>query len=228
MGLGRAPRRIGALLGFALTLLASGGRAQSTPPDSLPDPKLTPGDLLPVTVRDICVPGYSRKVRDVPIEVKRRVYELYGIRHHEPGEYEVDHLISLELGGSNSIRNLWPESYRTHPWNARVKDRLENRLHQLVCQGKLDLATAQREIATDWIAAYRKYLGRDRPTSAAGVGASNRSGAAPAPADSAGRVWVNTRSGVYFRPGARWYGKTRVGEYLSEAEAVKRGYRAAR
>ena len=50
----------------------------------------------------------------------------------------VTRLISLELGGSNSIRNLWPESYRTEPWNARTKDTLENRLHELVCSGKLD------------------------------------------------------------------------------------------
>jgi hypothetical protein len=45
--------------------------------------------------------------------VKRKVYAEYGITHHEPSEFEVDHLISLELGGSNSIRNLWPESRRT-------------------------------------------------------------------------------------------------------------------
>jgi hypothetical protein len=69
-----------------------------------------------------------------------------------------DHLISLELGGSNDIQNLWPESYRTEPWNAHVKDRLEDRLNDLVCAGRLGLADAQRSIATDWIAAYRRYF----------------------------------------------------------------------
>jgi hypothetical protein len=74
--------------------------------------------------------------------VKRQVYAEYGITSHAPGEFEVDHLISLELGGSNSIRNLWPQSYRTQPWNARVKDRVENKLHQMVCKGEIDLKTA--------------------------------------------------------------------------------------
>jgi hypothetical protein len=87
--------------------------------------------------------------------VKAEVYR--GITHHAAGEYEVDHLISLELGGSNDIKNLWPESYRTEPWNAHVKDKLEDRLHDLVCAGRISLAEAQRAIATDWIAAYRRF-----------------------------------------------------------------------
>jgi hypothetical protein len=125
----------------------------------LPDSARTPGATLPVTPADICVPGYSRKVRNVPAAVKRQAYESYGIPTHRPHQYEVDHLISLELGGSNSIRNLWPESYETEPWNAQVKDRLENELHRRVCAGEMPLAVAQRAIATDWIAAYRQYVG---------------------------------------------------------------------
>jgi 5-methylcytosine-specific restriction endonuclease McrA len=107
----------------------------------------------------MCVPGYAEKVRNVPDAVKKQVYEEYGITSHKPGEYEVDHLISLELGGSNSIKNLWPQSYSGN-WNAHIKDKLENGLHKLVCSDKLDLKTAQREIAMDWIAAYYKYLGQ--------------------------------------------------------------------
>jgi hypothetical protein len=61
------------------------------------------------------------------------------------------------------IHNLWPEPYSSSPWNAHVKDALEEHLHQMVCAGKLDLSTAQRDIATDWIAAYKKYFHTDKP-----------------------------------------------------------------
>ena len=125
---------------------------------AIPNPGLTPGDVFPVTAADICVPGYTKKVRDVPAEVKRQAYARYGVRTHEPGEYEVDHLISLSLGGSNSIRNLWPESFRTSPWNAYVKDDLENELHRRVCAGTMNLAEAQRAIANNWVVGYRHYV----------------------------------------------------------------------
>ena len=77
---------------------------------------------------------------------KNRVYLNYGIRRHKAGAYEVDHLISLELGGSNSIKNLWPEKQP----GARSKDKLENSLHKQVCDGTISLPTAQREIVKWW------------------------------------------------------------------------------
>src|SRR3984893_6677753 len=162
-----------------------------------PDPKLTPGATFDVTLQDISEPGYSKKVRNVTAELKREVYAEYGIAEHQPGEYEVDHLIPLSIGGSNSIKNMWPESYRT-VWNARVKDRLEDRLHALVISGKLDLETAQREIATDWITAYQKYIGpspvsgRHHPRYAGSAPPDSRGETATSPGPSAAKVWVNT------------------------------------
>jgi hypothetical protein len=129
---------------FAFLLLCAQVVLAQQPTPIVPDPKLTPGDTFDVTAQDICVPGYSKKVRNVPAETKREVYREYGITEHHAGDYEVDHLISLELGGSNSIKNLWPESYRTSPFNARVKDRLGDKLHELVCSGQFDLKTAQQ------------------------------------------------------------------------------------
>ena len=73
-------------------------------------------------------------------------------------QYEVDHLISLELGGANDIKNLWPQSYVSTPYNARMKDALENKLHAMVCANQITLVEAQKEISTDWIAAYKKYV----------------------------------------------------------------------
>jgi hypothetical protein len=129
----------------------------------VPDPALTPGAALDVTAADICVSGYSKRVRNVPVAVKRQAYASYGILSHEPGEYEIDHLISLELGGSNSLRNLWPQSFRTHPWNAYVKDALENELHRRVCAGTIDLAKAQYVISHNWVIGYRAYVHENPP-----------------------------------------------------------------
>lgn len=143
------------------------------PPDSalrfsfVPDPARTPGAALDVTAADVCVSGYSKRVRNVPAAVKRQAYALYGIRTHGPGEYEVDHLISLSLGGSNSIRNLWPQSFRTHPWNAYVKDELENELHRRVCAGTIDLAKAQYVISHNWVIGYRTYVHQTPPSATA-------------------------------------------------------------
>jgi hypothetical protein len=136
------------LLAIILSLPAL---AQSLP--IAPNSSLTPGDILTTDVKKICAPGYSKSVRAVPASEKHQVYQMYRITRHKAREFEVDHLISLELGGSNSIRNLWPQSYSTQPYNAQVKDKLENRLHKLVCSGQLNIRTAQVEIAKDWIKA---------------------------------------------------------------------------
>jgi hypothetical protein len=137
---------------------ASPVAAQDQPTPIRPDSVMTPGAVLDVSDTDVCTPGYSKRVRHVTSDTKRAVYAEYGITGHEPGAYEIDHLISLEIGGSNSIKNLWPESHLTEPWNAQVKDKLENRLHRLVCAGAISLKEAQDAIARDWIAAYKTYM----------------------------------------------------------------------
>jgi len=143
---------------IAVILLLVGRSALAADPPVRPDPDLTPGAVLPVTAAEVCRPGYAKSVRHVDGKTKALVYREYGIEHHRSGAYEIDHLISLGLGGSNDIRNLWPESLDTHPWNGRAKDRLEDRLHKLVCKGALNLDEAQAAIASDWIAAYQKYV----------------------------------------------------------------------
>jgi hypothetical protein len=78
----------------------------------------------------------------------------YGDRG-SPGDYEYDHLIPLELGGApNDRRNLWPEPGAS----PNPKDQLENRLHDLVCRGAVRLRVAQRQIARNWVLAYRRWV----------------------------------------------------------------------
>jgi hypothetical protein len=106
----------------------------------------------------VCRPGYSKTVRHTPGKVKTAVYRAYGLDRTE-SHFEIDHLISLELGGADLQANLWPQSYDTRPWGAHEKDALENRLQAMVCAGELPLEQAQKEIAADWIAAYERYVG---------------------------------------------------------------------
>jgi hypothetical protein len=108
-----------------------------------------------VTVAQICVPGYAKSVRNVTTAEKDAVYAEYGIASRAPGQYEVDHLISLELGGSNDIANLWPEPADPRP-GFHEKDRVENALHDRVCAGSISLADAQRQIATNWLALWNQ------------------------------------------------------------------------
>jgi hypothetical protein len=129
-----------------------------------PNLRLTPGATVPVTESEVCGVA-ARAIPVVPVSLKRRVFEEYGVTPPQPDAYEVDYLITPELGGATDIRNLWPEPYQDTVWNAHVKDQLEDRLHRMVCRGDLDLTTAQRDISTDWIAAYRKYFHADKPVS---------------------------------------------------------------
>jgi hypothetical protein len=124
-----------------------------------PDPKLTPGAALTTDAATVCQPGYSKTVRHTSGKLKAFIYREYGI-DRASGYFEIDHLIPLELGGGDVADNLWPESQDTMPWTAHVKDKLEDRLHALVCAGKLPIKQAQHEIAGDWIATYEKHLGK--------------------------------------------------------------------
>jgi hypothetical protein len=128
----------------------------------VPRASLTPGATILARAGDVCVVSIPKN-RTVPVALQRQVFAEYGISGSEAQAYEVDYLITPALGGADDIHNLWPQSYSATVWNAHVKDSLEDRLRELVCQGQLDLATAQREISADWIAAYKKYFHTDRP-----------------------------------------------------------------
>jgi len=142
----------------------------------LPDAKLTPGGVMTnVTVEQLCQKGYANVLhggaRNVSAKVHRQVFiNYFGRVPDKPGLWEVDHLVIIEIGGDNSISNLWPQTYSTTTtWNARTKDKLENRLAKLVrdelkARGH-DAATAllarlQAEVAANWTNAYTRYLGK--------------------------------------------------------------------
>lgn len=126
----------------------------------LPDPACTPGGIDPAVTQanihsTICKSGgYTKKVRPPESETERAkfdvAYPAYGVSHSKKSE--LDHLVSLELGGDNDIENLWPEVGK----QPNPKDAVENDLHRAVCDGQVKLADAQDAIATDWETAESK------------------------------------------------------------------------
>jgi hypothetical protein len=135
----------------------AGTRTGCTLRGAFPDASCTPGAVFrSATKAKVCRRGYAKSVRNVPESEKRAVFAEYGIAGtHHGGAYEVDHLISLELGGSNAIANLWPEPARPRP-GFHEKDRVENFLHREVCDGTISLARAQRLVRSNWVGVFRR------------------------------------------------------------------------
>jgi hypothetical protein len=146
--------------------------ASAGPGGELPDPACTPGSIDPaVTAAVLCAKGYTtRTYRPSSSETTRfkyqQAYPAYGLAPDV--KTELDHLVSLQLGGSNDATNLWPEP----PPTPNPKDQAENALHAWVCgcvksvaEGELSagcrtpadaqdrLESAQQAIAADWITA---------------------------------------------------------------------------
>jgi hypothetical protein len=129
----------------------------------LPDPRCTPGAIdTSVTAAVLCSGHYSTKSYRPPVyQTSRFKYEVaypaYGLP--SGAKTELDHLVSLELGGANDAANLWPEP----PPSPNPKDAVENRLHSWVCAAagptaENRLRQAQLAIAGDWTGA-EKILG---------------------------------------------------------------------
>jgi hypothetical protein len=143
-------------------LTNSGGSIADVQAAPLPRPNLTPGATWAVPV-DVCLVTPKEDASAIPISERKEVFREYGMDYRHAGQYELDHLITPALGGTDDIHNLWPEPYGSTEWNAHVKDQLEDRLHQMVCSGQIDLPTAQRAISTNWIEAYKHYFHTDKP-----------------------------------------------------------------
>lgn len=131
---------------------------------ALPDPSCTPGvvnhAVTQATIKKtICVPGWSTSQRPsvrVTEPEKRVSLRQYG---YEFGtslrNYEYDHLIPLELGGApNDTRNMFDEPHHVmlngNDEGSFMKDKVENKLHALVCSGKMKLWEARKIMRTDW------------------------------------------------------------------------------
>jgi hypothetical protein len=125
-----------------------------------------PGVTNPAVTQDtidttICVSGWTKTIRPpASYTTKLKKAQMASLNlPGDPKQYEEDHLISLEIGGNpTDPGNLWPQPW-DGPHGAHKKDAIETKLKHLVCSGQIKLADAQTAIRTDWVAAYRKYVG---------------------------------------------------------------------
>ena len=115
----------------------------------LPNPKLTPGRI-----------GASEKDRGgVTLAMEQKVFARYHVPWEWRARYKIDHLIPVELGGADTIDNLWPQLVRARPYGADRKELLTEVLLQKIRAGKMTLAQAQEEIRRDWIDAFIDHVG---------------------------------------------------------------------
>jgi hypothetical protein len=142
--------------------------AQAVAAHIIPDPRFTPGAIDSDVRQDnidstICVPGFTKTIRPPARYTGRLKREQLddparGYNDREMRDYEEDHDVPLEVGGNpTDPRNLWPEPLHG-PWNAHTKDKLENRMHELVCAHQITLAEGQAAFIGDWRTAYEKYV----------------------------------------------------------------------
>ena len=147
---------------------------------ALPDNACTPGAVLTTDTSVICKSGYTKTVRNVPLTERKQVFAEYGIPYSQRGKYEVDHLISLEIGGSNDISNLWPEKVSITD-GSLVKDKLENYLHTQVCISKMTIQEAQKVISGNWLQYYTAFKAAGGAKNATGSAHSTASANKPKP-----------------------------------------------
>jgi len=126
----------------------------------LPDRSCTPGAIDPAVTQGniaatICAHGYTKTVRP-PASNTNQFKKLgaaeYGVGYSPTTEF--DHLVPLELGGTNAVSNLWPEPNSTGARGFNnPKDLVENALNAAVCSHQVTLVAAQAAIATNWVTA---------------------------------------------------------------------------
>ena len=115
----------------------------------LPNPKLTPGKIAK---RD-------KDRGEVTLAMERKVFARYRLPWSRRAEFKIDHLIPRELGGADTIANLWPQSVRTKPYGTERKELLTEILLARIRAGQMTVAEAQEQIRRDWIDAFIDHAG---------------------------------------------------------------------
>ena len=163
-----------ATIGAIIWVSYQGLPAHTLPPKGwgVTNPDITQANIS----QTICNKYWSTKSIRPPVSYTNNIKAQYlndpqwGYKDKNMGDYELDHVISLELGGAPSDpKNLYPEPYNNTEneidYGAHAKDKVENYLHKQVCDGTIPLAEAQKEISTNWVLVYEKIANISVPES---------------------------------------------------------------
>lgn len=131
---------------LATLFLAATGRAQEL---LVPNPKLTPGRVART----------DKERGGVTVKMEQKVFARYRLAWERRAQFKIDHLIPTELGGADTIDNLWPQSLRTRPYGADRKELLVEVLLGKIRAGQMSIAQAQEELGRDWIDAFIDHVG---------------------------------------------------------------------
>ena len=115
----------------------------------VPNRKLTPGRVA----------KSEKERRGVTLAMEQRVFARYHLPWEWRPRFKIDHLIPLELGGADTIDNLWPQRIEARPYGPERKELLTEVLLEKVRAGRLSLEQAQQEIQRDWIDAFLDHVG---------------------------------------------------------------------
>jgi hypothetical protein len=138
-------------------LLKTGGAVkEASSSGRYPDAKVTPGDGVIIAIDLMCLPGYGKDKSSISEATKKKVYAAYGLVYpDDDGKYAIDHLVPVQLGGLNSMKNLWPQAVKPVP-GFNEKNKAEDYLYAQVCAGKISQAEAQQQIKKDWVKVWNK------------------------------------------------------------------------
>lgn len=115
----------------------------------MPNPKLTPGRIAKT----------ESDRTGVTLQLEQKVFARYRLPWSRRAEFKIDHLIPPELGGADTIDNLWPQSVRARPYGSDRKELLAEVLLHKVRAGKMSVAQARETISRDWIDAFIDHVG---------------------------------------------------------------------
>ena len=115
----------------------------------LPNPKFTPGRVA----------ATEKERGGITVVMEQKVFARYKLPWSARQEFKIDRLIPRELGGADTVDNLWPQPVRVKPYGADRKELLTEVMLEKIRRGRMTIEQAREEIRRDWIDAFIDHVG---------------------------------------------------------------------